>query len=80
MSTAGIVCYFKTRVWGFPEPCILMEANMCWPFCCCLSISLHSQYLADTFIQSSLQMRTTVAVKLTVEQQYLSAMTPLSLI
>jgi len=33
-------------------------------------------HLADTFIQRNLQMRTTVAVKLTVEQQYLSTMTP----
>jgi len=37
-------------------------------------------YLTDTFIQSDLQMRTIEAVKLTVGQQYVSAVTPLSLI
>jgi hypothetical protein len=37
-------------------------------------------HLADAFIQSDLQMRTIEAVKLTVGQQYVSAITPLSLI
>ena len=37
-------------------------------------------HLADVFIQSDLQMRTIEAVKLTVGQQYASAMTLLSLI
>ena len=37
-------------------------------------------HLADAFIQSDLQMRTIEAVKLTVGQQYASAMTRLRLI
>jgi len=37
-------------------------------------------HLEDAFTQSDLQMRTIEAVKLTVGQQYVSAITPLSLI
>jgi len=45
-----------------------------------LTYSFTFIHLADAFIQSDLQMRTIEAVKLTIGQQYASAMTLPSLI